>query len=62
VLRFLFVEDIRGLVRFARDLGYQASQEGYLSKCDLCLEIRKYLVSIGDFAGLQPREFYAHLE
>jgi hypothetical protein len=62
VLRFLFIEDIRGLFRFAQDLGYQASQEGYLSKCDLCLEIRKYLVSAGDFAELQPRRFYTHLE
>ena len=61
VLRFLIAGDMRGLVRFAQDLGYQASQEGYLSKCDLCLEVRKHLVSIGDLAELQPREFYAHV-
>lgn len=62
VLRFLIAGDMRGLFRFAQDLGYQASQEGYLSKCDLCLDIRKHLVSIGDFAELQPKKFYAHLE
>jgi hypothetical protein len=61
VLRFLIAEDVRGLFHFAQDLGYQASPEGYLSKCDLCLEIRKHLVSIEDFVELQPRAFYAHL-
>jgi hypothetical protein len=61
VLGFLIAEDMAGLFRFAQDLGYEASQEGYVSKCDLCLEVRKYLVSVGDFAELQPREFYAHL-
>jgi hypothetical protein len=62
VLSFLIAEDIQELFRFAQDLGYQACQEGYVSKCDLCVEIRKYLVTIGDFTELQPREFYAHLE
>jgi hypothetical protein len=61
VLRFLIAGDMEGLFRFAQDLGYQASEEGYLSKCDLCLDVRKHLVSIGDFAELQPREFYAHV-
>jgi len=61
VLRFLIAGDMRGLFRFAQDLGYQASQEGYLSKCDLCLEVRKHLVAVRDLAELQPKEFYAQL-
>ena len=61
VLRFLVAEDIQGLFRFAQGQGYQANQAGYLSKCDLCLELRKHLVSVGHFTELQPTEFYAHV-
>jgi hypothetical protein len=61
VLRFLLAEDLRGLFRFARDFGFQESPEGYVSKCDLCLDLRKYLVSIRDFHELSPKEFYLHV-
>jgi len=61
VLRFLIAEDMRGLFHFAEDFGYQESQEGYLSKCDLCLDIRSYLISKKDFEELAPKEFYVHL-
>jgi hypothetical protein len=62
VLGFLIAGDMRGLYHFAQDLGYQASEEGYLSKCDFCLDVRKYLATVGEFAELQPREFYAAFE
>jgi hypothetical protein len=62
VLRFLIAEDMRGLLQFAQELGYHESPEGYLSKCDLCLDLRKYLVSEGEFEELCPKEFYTHLE
>ena len=61
VLAYLIAGDMRGLFHFAQDLGYQASHDGYVSKCDFCLEIRKHLVSVGDFSELQPRQFYAHV-
>jgi hypothetical protein len=61
VLKFLIFEDMRGLFHFAEDFGYQEREQGYLSKCDLCTDLRKYLVSIQDFAELQPKEFYTHL-
>jgi hypothetical protein len=61
ILRFLIAEDMRGLFHFAKDLGYEESPDGYLSKCDLCLDIRKHLVKQGDFAELQPRVFYDHV-
>jgi hypothetical protein len=61
VLRFLIAEDMQGLLHFAKDFGYQASREGYLSKCDLCLDLRRHLVSKKDFAELSPKEFYVHL-
>ena len=61
VLKFLIFEDMRGLFNFAEDFGYQEREQGYLSKCDLCTDLRKYLVSKQDFAELQPKEFYMHL-
>jgi len=62
VLGFLIAEDLGGLFHFAEDLGYGEAQEGYLSKCDLCLDLRKYLVSRKDFEELSPGEFYMHIE
>jgi hypothetical protein len=62
VLRFLVAGDTQGLFCYATDLGYQESGEGYISKCDLCLDLRKHLVSKRDYAELQPRDFYLHLE
>lgn len=62
VLKFLVTGDMQGLFRFAQEFGYQESDEGYLSKCNLCLDIRKHLVSRQDFAELQPRAFYTHLK
>jgi hypothetical protein len=61
VLAYLAAEDIRALFRFALDLGYQVRPEGYASKCDLCLDLRAYLVDAGDFEALAPREFYQQL-
>ncbi len=61
-LSFLIAEDMQGLLHFARDFGYQESREGYVSKCDLCLDLRKYLVSKKEFDELRPREFYVHVE
>jgi hypothetical protein len=61
VLGYLIAEDVVGLLDFARDYGYQETPEGYLSKCDLCLDLRAHLVSREDFAELRPKEFYAQL-
>ena len=62
VLNYLIKNDMKELFNFASDLGYQELSEGYVSKCHLCLDIRKYLVSIGDYAELQPRKFYEQLK
>jgi hypothetical protein len=61
VLSFLVAEDMQGLLLFAQDFGYQESRNGYLSKCDLCLDLRKYLVARHDFEELSPEEFYTQL-
>lgn len=42
--------------------GYKPLDEGYVSKCHLCLDIRRYLaLEVGGFKELQPVEFYRHL-
>jgi hypothetical protein len=61
VLGFLVNHDMAGLFHFAEDFGYEAPPEGYISKCDLCTDIRKHLVNKQDFVELQPKEFYKHL-
>ena len=61
VLRFLIAGDMRGLFHFAEDFAYQESPTGYVSRCDLCLDLRSHLVSKEDFEELSPKEFYAHL-
>ena len=61
VLGYLIAEDIEGLLEFAQGYGYQESEEGYVSKCDLCLDLRAHLLGRGDFEELRPKEFYAHL-
>jgi hypothetical protein len=60
-LGLLIAEDVEGLLRVAQDMGYREAPEGYLSKCDLCLDIRKYLVTQDNFPELQPRAFYEQL-
>ncbi len=62
VLSFLVSGDLGGLFQFAKDFGYQESPEGYLSKCHLCLDLRKHLVSKKEFEELTPKEFYLHLD
>ena len=52
---------IRGLVKMAEEgLGYIPKKDLYINKCDLCTEVRKYLVQ-NDYRGskeLNPKEFY----
>jgi len=62
ILGFLIDEDIKGLFQFSKDLGYLGSEEGYFSKCHLCMDIRKYLTGEEKFKELKPREFYLRLE
>jgi len=62
VLNYLVNENMRGLFTFALDRGYREINEGYVSKCHLCLDIRKYLASRGNFEELKPRNFYEQLQ
>jgi hypothetical protein len=62
VLRFLIEQDFKGVFRFAQDFGYRALSEGYISKCHLCVDIRKHLLGRREFEELRPKEFYSHLD
>ncbi len=59
ILRFLSAGDMRGLFHFAGEFGYREPPDGYVSKCDLCLDIREHLFTVRDFEELKPAEFYA---
>jgi len=45
-----------------KNYGYKEHASGYISKCHLCLDIRKHLSNISDdFKELKPKEFYHRL-
>lgn len=61
ILTTLFKHGIRGLVEVARKLAdFTPQKDLYINKCDLCTEIRTFLVQndYGDSNELNPREFY----
>ena len=53
--------DLAGLYRLGIEYGYQP-QAGYVSKCHLCIDIRRHLARSGDFEELQPGELYERLD
>lgn len=54
------LRDMKELYYFAtEEFGYQPLESGYISKCHLCLDIRKFLVKRGtSFNELLPLEYY----
>lgn len=60
VIRAL-VSDLEDLHGLGREYGY-TDRTGYISKCHLCLDVRRHLARNGDFSELQPSELYEHLE
>jgi len=61
VLYYLFQDDFRGLFELAEGFDYRELPEGYLSKCHLCADIRRFLVDKSSFTELTPRHFYEEL-
>lgn len=54
---------IRGMYQLAcQELGFSPGRSGYINKCDLCTEIRYFLVrnTSEDLPELQPKEFYRY--
>ena len=52
--------DIRELFELGKKFGY--SEKSYISKCHLCVDVRRHLTINADFEELRPLEFYTHLE
>jgi len=57
-------KNIGELYRFAVDeYNYRELKDGYISKCHLCLDIRKHIVEETDeYKELKPIEYYHHIE
>ncbi len=47
-----------GLFEFAQGFGFEAATEGYVSQCDFCYELRKFLLPKA-YPDLYPLEYYA---
>jgi hypothetical protein len=61
ILTSLYRSGIRGLIKLAEDIAeFKAQKDLYVNKCDLCTEVRSFLVQ-NDYNGskeLSPIEFY----
>ncbi|MCX7682755.1 MAG: radical SAM protein [Anaerolineae bacterium] len=52
---------LRALYELGLEFGYQ-EREGYVSRCHLCVDIRRHLALTSEFPELKPRAFYERLE
>ncbi|MBN2710830.1 MAG: radical SAM protein [Planctomycetes bacterium] len=57
VFRVLYEKGPCGLMELAKG-EFKPSEDGYIGKCHLCLDIRKFLHKTGRFPDLCPPEFY----
>jgi hypothetical protein len=52
-----------GLMEMARGrFGYASRRSGYISRCDLCYDVRRHLHATGRFRELRPPSYYASQE
>jgi hypothetical protein len=61
VITTLVHSGIKGIYELAqKEFDYSPARSGYINKCDLCTEIRTFLVynNFGGFDEFKPREFY----
>ncbi|MCS7232186.1 MAG: radical SAM protein [Elusimicrobiota bacterium] len=55
-------KSLEELYYIAKQFNYQQKSQGYISKCDLCLDIRKQIISKTDeFKELTPKDYYYNL-
>lgn len=49
-----------GLMEMAAEqYGFTPRKDGYVSKCDLCFDVRRFLAATGEFPELRPACFYS---
>jgi len=57
------VTDLKKLYEVGKEFGYSDRTEGYISKCHMCVDVRRHIAQQTDeFKELSPKEFYRHLE
>jgi len=63
IARLVSDEGIKHLYEFGvEEYGYQESKSGYISKCHLCVDIRRHIIEeTEEFKELKPAEFYRNL-
>ncbi|MCS7185211.1 MAG: hypothetical protein NZ870_04745, partial [bacterium] len=55
-------QNIEELYYIGKQFDYQLNKEGYISKCHLCVDIRKHIaLKTNNFKELSPTEYYYHL-
>ena len=55
-------ENLGMLLKIGKEFGFKENKEGYISKCHLCTEIRRQIVSkTEEFEELSPLQFYKNL-
>jgi hypothetical protein len=60
LIKILIENGSYGLFQFAVDTyGYIPVEEGYVGKCHLCVDVRRYLADRDEFYELQPGLFYS---
>ncbi|MCS7201984.1 MAG: 4Fe-4S cluster-binding domain-containing protein [Dictyoglomus sp.] len=51
-----------GLMKFAKEFGFEESPNGYVGKCHLCVDVRRFLaLNSNEFLELSPKNFYNFL-
>jgi len=60
VMSRLFNGGVKSLLEYAQELGFQSESDGYVSKCELCFDIRKFLITQDRqaYPDLTPESFY----
>jgi len=63
ILKSLILGNINDLYELAIEkFGYEEKKDGYISKCHICFDIRRFLKNkTNEFKELNPIEFYLHI-
>jgi MoaA/NifB/PqqE/SkfB family radical SAM enzyme len=61
LIKILIEKGPYGLMRYAKNFGFKELEDGYVGKCHLCVDVRKYLVSLKNYQELSPKGFYSNL-
>jgi hypothetical protein len=50
-----------GLFEMAKETGYESLPDGYVDKCHLCVDVRRWLSGVGEHPELRPAGFYENM-